>query len=77
VAELAASCRFGDCRHEGEPGCAVATAVDTGSLDGERLEAFTKLRREEAWLARRKDARATSEHRRKIRSVERQRRKLR
>jgi ribosome biogenesis GTPase len=75
VAELAASCRFADCRHEGEPGCAVTAAVAAGTLDGDRLEAYAKLRREEAWLTRRKDARAAAEHRRRIRTVERQRRR--
>jgi ribosome biogenesis GTPase len=75
VAELASACRFADCRHEGEPGCAVTAAVAGGGLDADRLGAFAKLRREEEWLERRKDARATAEHRRKIRAVQRQRRR--
>jgi ribosome biogenesis GTPase len=41
IAELAVQCRFGDCTHTGEPGCAVRDAVDAG-----RLESFLKLRRE-------------------------------
>jgi ribosome biogenesis GTPase len=75
VHELAAACRFADCHHDGEPGCAVHAALAAGTLAGDRMDAFTKLRREEEWLARRKDARAASEHRRKVRSIERQRRK--
>ncbi len=75
VSELATTCRFTDCRHEGEPGCAVGAAVATGTLDADRLGAFAKLRREEEWLERRKDARATAEHRRRVRAVERQRRR--
>jgi ribosome small subunit-dependent GTPase A len=77
VAELASTCRFSDCHHDGEPGCAVAAAVDGGTLDAARLEAFTKLQREEAWVARRKDARAAAEHRRRVRVVQRQRRRER
>jgi ribosome biogenesis GTPase len=75
VAELAGACRFADCRHEGEPGCAVGAAVAAGTLDDARFEAFAKLRREQEWLDRRKDARAAADHRRKIRSMERQRRR--
>lgn len=48
IESLAADCRFGDCRHENEPGCAVRTAVDEGRLDGRRLINYRKLRREEA-----------------------------
>lgn len=48
VADLAARCRFADCRHQGEPGCAVAAAIDTGALDPGRLARWQKLRREEA-----------------------------
>jgi ribosome biogenesis GTPase / thiamine phosphate phosphatase len=46
VAALAAGCRFRDCRHQGEPGCAVAAAVVSGSLAEERLASHHKLERE-------------------------------
>ncbi len=45
---LAAGCRFGDCGHVGEPGCAVAAAIEAGRLDPARLERWRKLRREDA-----------------------------
>lgn len=48
VASLAAACRFRDCRHQGEPGCAVVEAVDAGELEPARLEAWSKLERESA-----------------------------
>jgi ribosome biogenesis GTPase len=54
VSALAASCRFRDCRHEGEPGCAVAHAVHGGEIDAGRLAAFDKLRREEESLEARR-----------------------
>jgi ribosome biogenesis GTPase / thiamine phosphate phosphatase len=44
--ELAVHCRFRDCRHSGEPGCAVATAVETGTLDPERINHYRKLEAE-------------------------------
>jgi len=57
VAALAEHCRFRDCRHESEPGCAVLAAADEGSLDPARLESWRKLQREQRWLAARSDAR--------------------
>ncbi|MGH8992910.1 MAG: ribosome small subunit-dependent GTPase A [Acidimicrobiia bacterium] len=46
VESLAAGCRFRDCAHEGEPGCAVAEAVENGNLPARRLAGYVKLRRE-------------------------------
>ncbi|MHC4991739.1 MAG: ribosome small subunit-dependent GTPase A [Planctomycetota bacterium] len=46
IDDLARGCRFRDCRHEGEPGCAVEQALEDGELDEARLESFRKLRRE-------------------------------
>lgn len=51
ITALASTCRFGDCRHQSEPGCAVTGAVAHGNLDPERLEAWRKLEREAAWIA--------------------------
>ena len=48
VTELAARCRFADCRHEAEPGCAVRAAIDAGALDPDRLERYRKLAAEDA-----------------------------
>jgi ribosome biogenesis GTPase len=46
VAELATGCRFRDCRHQSEPGCAVSKAREQGLLDAERMKSFEKLSRE-------------------------------
>jgi ribosome biogenesis GTPase len=46
VADLVAQCRFGDCRHNAEPGCAVRAAVADGSLSPRRLESWRRLHRE-------------------------------
>jgi len=43
VEALAEGCRFRDCAHDGEPGCAVLEAVRSGALDGARLESYLKL----------------------------------
>jgi ribosome biogenesis GTPase len=51
IDELAAGCRFADCRHADEPGCAVR-----GAIDAERLEAARKLQREQAWVDDRRAA---------------------
>ena len=58
VEALAAGCRFRDCRHEGEPGCAVREAVADGTLDARRFESWAKLRHELEALAQRRDEQA-------------------
>lgn len=50
VAELSAGCRFRDCLHDQEPGCAVKAAVASGALDAGRYESFLKLQGEQAAL---------------------------
>jgi ribosome biogenesis GTPase len=57
VAALARQCRFTDCGHDAEPGCAVRDAVEAGALAPERLAHFLKLRREAQAYERRHDAR--------------------
>jgi ribosome biogenesis GTPase / thiamine phosphate phosphatase len=56
VEELAADCRFSDCTHVHEPGCAVLGAVESGELPGERLHSWRKLQRELRAIAMRHDA---------------------
>jgi ribosome biogenesis GTPase / thiamine phosphate phosphatase len=62
---LAADCRFRDCQHRTEPGCAVRAAIDAGDLAPERLESFFKLSSEQAHQARQLDARAQIEEKRR------------
>lgn len=58
IVRLAARCRFADCRHTGEPGCAVQAALESGELDAERIRRYHKLqaedRRNSASLAERR-----------------------
>jgi ribosome biogenesis GTPase len=65
VAALAGACRFRDCHHGGEPGCAVAAAVAAGDLPEYRLESYRKLAAEQAHTERQQDARAILEEKRK------------
>jgi ribosome biogenesis GTPase len=46
IAELASQCKFNDCSHQAEPGCAVLRALTTGELDGDRMRSYRKLERE-------------------------------
>jgi ribosome biogenesis GTPase len=55
IDDLAANCRFGDCAHAHEPGCAVLEAVETGALAPERLASWRKLQRELHAIALRHD----------------------
>jgi ribosome biogenesis GTPase len=70
IIELAARCRFSDCHHTGEPGCAVRAALDDGSLSIDRLERHRKLEREVAHAVRKEDPRAQAVHRREWRLIQ-------
>jgi ribosome biogenesis GTPase / thiamine phosphate phosphatase len=59
IAGLAEQCRFRDCRHEGEPGCAVQQALGDGSLEMRRFEHYLRLRREQAFQKLRRGASAS------------------
>lgn len=65
VDALAEGCRFRDCQHRREPGCAVRAAVTVGELAPERLESYHKLEAERAQQARQLDARALLEEKRR------------
>jgi len=58
VEALAAECRFSDCAHTSEPGCAVKVAITEGALDAKRLENYMKIQKELEFLNSRQDARA-------------------
>ena len=58
IEALAAQCRFSDCAHQGEPGCAVQEAIAGGVLEERRWHNYLKLQRELSALARRNDAAA-------------------
>ncbi|MFF1496896.1 ribosome small subunit-dependent GTPase A [Streptomyces sp. NPDC058304] len=64
IEEYAADCRFHDCAHEAEPGCAVLEAVEAGALPERRLESYRKLLRENQRIVAKTDARIRSEIRR-------------
>jgi ribosome biogenesis GTPase / thiamine phosphate phosphatase len=71
VTSIAASCRFRDCAHEREPGCAVRAALDDGEIDPERWGSYVKLERELASLAVRKDARAAADQKKRLKLISR------
>ncbi|MCC2336673.1 ribosome small subunit-dependent GTPase A [Cellulomonas wangsupingiae] len=71
VTALAARCRFVDCAHAAEPGCAVREAVESGDLPERRLASWRKLAREAAYQARRADARLAAAERARWKRVTR------
>jgi len=76
IEELAQACRFRDCRHDGEPGCAVSEAVADGRLPAERVASFHKLRHELESLAARQSGAARLEEKRRWRAIHRSMRRL-
>jgi ribosome biogenesis GTPase len=72
VATLAAECRFRDCRHGAEPGCAVRAAIADGSLSAARLSSFERLEREALAAERRTDAMARITEQRRWKAIAKQ-----
>jgi ribosome biogenesis GTPase len=58
IEQLATRCRFRDCRHQREPGCAIQQALAEGTLDAGRWRSYLKLKKEFQYLATRQDQRA-------------------
>lgn len=69
IETLARNCCYRDCRHQGEPGCAVLEAVNAGTLSAERLSSLHKLQRELAWLDRRENPMADLAEKRRWKSI--------
>lgn len=69
IEALATGCRFRDCRHENEPGCAVRAALASGALDSGRFESWRKLSREAAYIRAREDPDARREEQRKWKAI--------
>jgi ribosome biogenesis GTPase len=76
IAELAAHCHFTDCRHQGEPRCAVTRAVEEGSLAAERLASYHKLQDEVRHFENRRNVRAQIDEKRKVKTVNQAMKKL-
>ncbi|MEU0873143.1 ribosome small subunit-dependent GTPase A [Nocardia brasiliensis] len=76
IESLAAQCRFGDCAHNGEPGCAVLAAIDSGDLTQRRFDSYRKLAKENAWMAARTDRRLQAERHRQWREITKQQRQI-
>jgi ribosome biogenesis GTPase len=66
---LAMQCRFTDCGHDSEPGCAIKAALEDGSLDAARLQSYRKLQRELRAIAAKTDARIRLEERKKWKQI--------
>lgn len=75
IEELAARCRFSDCAHEAEPGCAVREAIEAGVLTARRLASYRKLAKENAWMAARTDKRLQAERDRAWRGIVKEQRR--
>jgi ribosome biogenesis GTPase len=69
IADLATNCKFRDCKHVNEPGCAVRAAVESGALNAERLESFHKLGREEKFVAAKQDAAVRAEQTKALKQI--------
>ncbi|MBD3169529.1 MAG: ribosome small subunit-dependent GTPase A [candidate division Zixibacteria bacterium] len=69
---LSKACKFRDCTHTSEPGCAVIAALEDGSLDEKRYENYTKLLKEQEFIERRKDQNAQLKEKARMKKFTRQ-----
>jgi len=76
IEELAPHCRFADCAHESEPGCAVREAIGSGAITERRLTSYRKLARENAWMQARTDKRLQADRERVWRDITKQHRRI-
>jgi ribosome biogenesis GTPase len=75
IAELARLCRFSDCSHQSEPGCAVREALASGELESRRYESYLTLKRELDYLRRKQDEKAVGKDQKKWKDISKQIRK--
>ncbi|HVF44937.1 MAG TPA: ribosome small subunit-dependent GTPase A [Pyrinomonadaceae bacterium] len=73
---LAAECRFSDCRHEGEPGCAVRAALESGGLDAERYANYRKMEAEMRHAATLVDQRKAQDEKSRVKRIHRDLKKI-
>jgi len=71
IIELAKECKFSDCRHVTEPGCAVKKAIEDGTLSEVRLESYRKLQRELSAIERKKNPKLMAEEQKKWKKISR------
>ena len=76
IDDIAVGCRFSDCSHEKEPGCAVIAAVESGDLSEERINNYMKLKKELSYLDRKTDVQAEQAERKKWKAVSKEQRRL-
>jgi ribosome biogenesis GTPase len=75
IEELASQCKYGNCGHTSEPGCAVQAAIAQGRLDAGRLESQRKLQREQEFLRRKIDPEARQQEKERTKLLHRGARK--
>lgn len=75
VEELMLRCKFTNCTHDNEPGCAVKTALEDGTLDEGRLAGYQKQVKEQAYLQRRGDVRAQAEEKKRWKRIHKEQRR--
>lgn len=69
ISQIALACRFSDCSHDGEPGCAVREAIAAGNLDVARLDHYRHLLREMAFEERKRDKAAAAQQKRRWKQI--------
>lgn len=77
LSALAQNCRYRDCKHQSEPGCAVQAAIESGALDASRLTSYQKLQKEREYYERKQDKQKMTDTKKRWKSIHKSMRKSR
>lgn len=72
IEALFGTCRFSDCKHESEPGCAIREAIESGKIDEDKYQNYIKMQKEVKYFERRKDNKALIEEKKKWKKIYKQ-----
>jgi ribosome biogenesis GTPase len=72
IEALLGTCRFTDCKHESEPGCAIREAIESGKIDEDKYQNYLKMQREIKYFERRKDNKALIEEKKRWKKIHKQ-----
>ncbi len=76
IEKLASQCKFTDCTHNSEPGCAIRRAIRSGELEEERYNSYLKMKREIRYFENRKDQKANLEEKKRWKKIHKQAKEL-
>jgi len=76
IEQLTLECKFSDCKHESEPGCAIKAAINRGEITGERFKSYKKLLNEVSYFERKQNVKAQLVEKKKWKKISTEAKKI-